>query len=306
MHKNILFRYLPMLVAVLLLSSCGKFAKLQKTGTDEQKYEAALNYYKKGDFYRAGILFEELIPLLKGGTESEMAQFYYAYTQYQQGQYNMSQYLFKKFYDTYARSDYAHEALYMQAYSLYKDSAPHSLDQASTMTAISAMQDFINTYPESPFREECTRYIMELRNKLELKAYEKTKLYYKISDFNLGSLKSAVISIGNFQTDFPDSKYNEELAYLRVDAQYNLSKSSLPQKQKERYQDVLKYYQAFVDKYPESKFGRDAERLYDDSQKELTRIAELEKTRQELREKQGDPATKPTKITTSAASSSLK
>ncbi len=152
--------YFLLLLTVLLVSSCGKFSKLQKSGTDDEKYKAALDYYKAADFYHAGLLFEELIPLLKGSTESEMAQFYYAYTQYHQQQYNMSQYLFKKFYDTYARSDYAQEAFYMHAFSLYKDSAPHTLDQTSTLTAISALQDFINTYPESGFRKECTEYIL--------------------------------------------------------------------------------------------------------------------------------------------------
>ncbi len=225
MRKNTILFFFVLVLAFSLLTSCSKFSKLQKSGTDDEKYKAALDYYQKGDFYRAGLLFEELIPLLKGSTESEMAQFYYAYTQYQQEQYNMSQFLFKKFYDTYARSDYAQEALYMHAYSLYKDSAPHTLDQTSTMTAISALQDFINAYPESPFRNECTGYIMELRKKLELKAYEKAKLYYKISDFNLASLKSAVISIDNFKKDFPDSQFSEELSYLKVDAQYTLAKS---------------------------------------------------------------------------------
>lgn len=299
MRKQTIVNLSLLIIGFFLISSCSKFAKLQKTGTDDEKYEAALKYYKTGDFYRSGILFEELIPILKGSTESEMAQFYYAYTQYQQEQYSMSQYLFKKFYDTYARSDYAQEALYMHAYSLYKDSAPHTLDQSSTMTAISSLQDFINSYPSSPFRDECTGYILELRRKLELKAYEKAKLYYKISDFNLASLKSAVISIDNFRKDFPDSQYNEELSYLRVDAQYTLAKSSFTEKQKERYQDAVKYYQEFIDKYPTSAYLKEAEKLYSNSGEELDRIAALENERLKRLEKKTDPATKPTKVTTS-------
>ena len=229
-----------------------------------------------------------------------MAQFYYAYTQYHQEQYNMAQFLFKKFYDTYARSDYAQEALYMHAYSLYKDSAPHTLDQTSTLTAISALQDFINTYPSSPFRNECTGYILELRRKLELKAYEKAKLYYKISDFNLASLKSAVISVENFRRDFPDSEFNEELAYLKVDAQYTLAKSSIFSKQRERYEDVVKFYKAFIDKYPNSAYLKDAEKLYAKSEEEVVRIAALEKEQQKRLDQLTTPADSPAKVTTSA------
>ncbi len=300
MRKTPFANYFFLLITVLFLTtSCSKFAKLQKTGTDKEKYAAALDYYQEGDWYRAGLLFEELIPLLKGSTESEMAQFYYAYSQYHQEQYNMAQFLFKKFYDTYARSDYAQEALYMHAYSLYKDSAPHTLDQTSTMTAISALQDFINAYPASPFRNECTGYILELRRKLELKAYEKAKLYYKISDFNLASLKSAVISVENFRRDFPDSEFNEELAYLKVDAQYTLAKSSIFSKQKERYEDAVKFYKALIDKYPSSAYLKDAEKLYANSEEELERIAKLEKAQKDRLDKLPDPA-QPAKVTTSS------
>jgi outer membrane protein assembly factor BamD len=301
MRKNNFASYLLLLITVLIITSCSKFNKLQKTGTDQEKYDAAITYYKKGDFYKAGILFEELIPLLKGSSESEMAQFYNAYCQFQQGQYSTSQMYFKRFYDTYARSDFAQEALYMHAFSLYKDSSPFNLDQTSTFTAITAMQDFINTYPESAFREECTRYILELRAKLEKKAYEKAKLYYKVSDFNPMSLKSAVISIDNFRKDFPDSQYNEELSFLKVGAQYTLAENSFDHKQKDRYADVVKFYKELVDKYPTGDYVRDAEKMYDNSQKQLEVIAKLESEKLKLKKENEDDATKPTKVTAPSA-----
>lgn len=301
MQKTKLRQYLFVLASLLLLASCSKFSKLQKNGTQQEKYSAALEYYKKAEYYKAGLLFEELIPLLKGGTEAELAEFYNAYCQYHQGLYSSSQFLFKKFYDTYARSSYALEAYYMHAFSLYKDSPPASLDQSNTMTAISALQDFVNRYPDSPFQDECTKYILELRQKLELKAYEKAKLYYKISDFQFYSLKSSVIAITNFQKDFPDSGYNEELAYLKVDAQYNLAKSSLPNKQKERYLDVLTFYRAFVDKYPQSSYGRSAEKLYNESQKEIDKIIKIEEEIKKQKELQDNDPNSPARISTSAS-----
>jgi outer membrane protein assembly factor BamD len=297
MLKNRFSSLLLLITAVILISSCSKFNRLQKTGTDTEKYDAAIAYYKKGEFYKAGILFEELIPLLKGSSESEMAQFYNAYCQFQQGQYSTSQMYFKRFYDTYARSDYAQEALYMHAFSLYKDSSPFNLDQTSTFTAISAMQDFINTYPESAFREECTRYILELRAKLERKAYEKAKLYFKVSDYNPMSLKSAVISIDNFRKDFPDSRYNEELSYLKVGAQFSLAENSFDFKQKERYADVVKFYQELIDKYPQGSYVRDAEKMYASSQRQLEIFAKAESEKKKLQEQQPNDPTKPTRVT---------
>ena len=279
-----------------LLSSCSPFSKLQKSGTDDQKYKGAVEYYKKSDWYRAGLLFEELIPVLKGSTESEMAQFYYAYTQYHQQQYLLSATLFKKFYETFARSDYAQEAMYMYAFSLYKDTPAFNLDQSNTLTATSALQDFVNAYPESKYKDDCTRMILELRKKLERKAYEKAKLYYKTSGFNIASYKSSVIAIDNFQKEFPDSEYNEELAFLKVDAEFSLAQNSLETKQKERYQEAMAYHQGFVDKYPTSRFLKQSEKMYEISQKELARLNREEKEREKEKLKTPD-ANRPAKVT---------
>ncbi|GAB3574456.1 hypothetical protein GCM10027578_37140 [Spirosoma luteolum] len=283
---------------MFLLGSCSSFSKLQKSGTDDQKYKAAVEYYQNKDWYKAGLLFEELIPVLKGSTESEMAQFYYAYTQFNQQQYLLSSTLFKKFYETFARSDYAQEAMYMYAYSLYKDTPDFNLDQSNTLTATSALQDFINAYPDSKYREQGTQLILELRQKLERKAYEKAKLYYKTSGFNIASYKSSVISINNFQREFPDSPYNEELAYLKVDAEFSLAKNSLENKQKERYQEAIGYYQSFVDKYPNSKYVKQAEKMYETSVREVDRLAKLEAEREREKEKLKAPdANRPAKVT---------
>lgn len=297
MRTTNLKNYLFLFIAVLLISSCSKFNRLQKRGSDQEKYDAAMSYYKNGDYYKSGILFEELIPTLKGSSESELAQFYNAYSQYHQGQYTTSQLLFKKFYDTYARSDFAQEALYMYAFSLYKDSSPYNLDQTSTFTAVSALQDFLNTYPESTFREDCTKYILELREKLERKAYERAKLYFKVKDFNISTLKSAVIAIENFHKDFPNSKYQEELAYIKVDAQYQLAENSTMAKQKERYQDAVKYYNQLIDKYPTGAYARSAEKMYDNSQREIEILAKAENERLKLKELKSTEPNKPTKVT---------
>lgn len=272
---------LVVVVLIAMLTACSsEFARINKETNPDTKYKAAVAYYKKSDWYHASILFEELIPVLKGSTESEMAQFYYAYTQYNQQQYLLSSTLFKKFYETFARSELAQEAMYMYAFSLYKDAPNYNLDQSNTVTATSALQDFVNAYPQSQFGEECTKMIMTLRNKLERKSYEKAKLYYKTSGFNIAAYKSSVIAINNFQKEFPDSQYNEELAFLKVDAEFSLAQNSLESKQKERYQEAISYYQGFREKYPKSKFLKQAERMSEVSVKELDRLAVLDKERE--------------------------
>lgn len=273
-------------IALLGLSSCGKFEKFRKSASLPMKYKAAVDYYKKKDFDKAGILFDEILPLMKGDSTQEMATYYQAYCDFNLGNYTLANAHFKKFYEVFSRSEYAEEAIYMSAYSLYKDSPNFNLDQTGTLTAINELQSYLNNYPDTKFKEECSNMIKELRKKLERKAYEKAKLYHQTSPFNIASLKSSVIEITNFQRDFPDSDYNEEMAYLKVLAQFDLANSTIESKQKERFSDASKFYLELVDKYPNSSYLKVAEKMYEKSNKEVERIAKLEAEQKALLEKE--------------------
>ena len=263
-NKKLLIACLSM---VVLFSSCSRFQRLLKKGSAEDKYNAAISYYEKKDFYRAGLLLEELIPLLRGQKRSEIANLYYAYCHYYQRQLQLSSYYFKRFYTNFGASKYVEEAMYMYAYSLYKDSPTYYLDQSNTDQAVAASQNFLNRFPQSKYREECSRIISELRKKLEKKAYEGAKLYYKIRNF-----RAAVISFTNFQKDFPDSNFNEEVAYMKILSQYEYARISTVRRQKKRYGDVLTYHTEFVDAYPESGFTKLAQRLYSSSLRALNKL----------------------------------
>jgi outer membrane protein assembly factor BamD len=253
--------------AVLLIvvaSSCSKFSRIQKNPDVNEKYKAAVAYYEDKEYYKADLLFEEIIPLLKGNRESELAQFYQAYSKYNMGSYIESEYLFKRFYETFSRSEMAEEAMHMRALSLYEQSPTYELDQTSTLAAITALQTYINAYPESKRVERATNLLRELRAKLEKKAYEQAVLYAKIGDF-----KAAVVAFNNFQRGYPDSDYNEEIAFLRVQSAYNLAKQSIQTKKNDRFREAIGYYQAFIDQYPQSRYVKDAEKYYSDSVQEV-------------------------------------
>jgi outer membrane protein assembly factor BamD len=281
-------RFIVFLLAISLfqLSCSKKFNKLQKKGTVEEKYKAALSYYQNAEYYKAGVLLEEITPLLKGDSTSERAQFYNAYCNYYQSNYQMSSYLFKTFYATYNNSEFAEEAYYMYAFSMFKDAPPHNLDQTNTLTAIDALQTFINTYPDSKYAKKCTQDLNDLRFRLEMKAYEKAKLYFKTREpsfLGRSNYKATVVSVENFRKDFPDSKYNEELSYLQIMAQQELSDVSYFIKQKERYNEALSLHEKFIDKCPNSKYLKELEKIYDKSLKGLEKVGKIEKEIEEAK-----------------------
>jgi len=256
-----------LLTGTLSLGSCTGYQKLLKTGSVNEKYEAAIKYYDKGDYFRSGTLLEELIPLLKGRPEAEKAQFYFANTNYKQRNYVLSAYYFKQFVDTYPNSPQTEEASFLRAKSLFRDSPSYELDQTNTVTAVETIQDFLNTYATSQFRTEAESMSQELQKKLENKSFQSAKLYYALR-YN----QAAVTSLGNFMTQYPGSVYSEQADYIRLQAQYAWAKESIEAKQRERYLDAVAIYQHFIDNFPQSKNLRLAQSMYDDSRAELERL----------------------------------
>ncbi|HXR81392.1 MAG TPA: hypothetical protein VN763_10760, partial [Saprospiraceae bacterium] len=66
-------------------------------------------------------------------------------------------------------------------------------------------------------------------------------------------------------------EFLEEAYYLVIVSEYRLAEQSIMSKQLERYKGVVDHYKEFVDKYPQSSFLRDAEKLYADSLTKLNK-----------------------------------
>ena len=257
-----------LLVSTLFLGSCASgYQRLLKSTDVNKKYEAAVNYYDKGDFFRAGTLLEDLIPLLKGRPEAEKAQFYFANTNYKQKNYVLSAFYFKSFIDTYPNSPYSEEGSFLHAKSLFLESPGYELDQTNTVSALESIQDFINRYPESKFKAETENMSQELQKKLENKAFESARLYFQLR-YN----QAAVVALTNFQQQYPASAYAEQAAFLRLNAQYAWAQESVELKQRERFQEAVGYYQQFIDAFPKSRNLRVAQDMYDVSQAQIVKL----------------------------------
>jgi outer membrane protein assembly factor BamD len=270
MKKQALVRFIVVCLGVVLMASCSKFRKIEKSEDWRVKYEAALKYYEKKDYYKASVLFEQVLPIVRGLPEGEKVQFYFAYCQFHEKMYLLASHHFKVFYETYARSDFAEEAQYMYAYSLYRDSPIFNLDQTSSYQAITAMQMFLNRYPGSQFRDQASDIVDQLQQKLEKKGYENAKQYYKIKQY-----KAAIVAFDNFKRDYPDSDHVEEISFLKLAAEFNLAEQSIRTKQRERYKAVIDDYLDFIDKFEKSSFLREAERMYATS---LAKLKQIENT----------------------------
>jgi outer membrane protein assembly factor BamD len=264
------------LFALLLgTAGCSGYQKLLQSNDIEKKYQAAIKYYEKEDYYRAGELLDQVAPLLRGSDKAETAYFYQAKSHYEQRNYILSETYFRNFYTTYPRSALAEQAMFLAVKSSYNQSPGYEQDQAPTLTALEGIDEFLIRYPESEYVDEANQMMEELNIKLDKKAFINAQLYHQIRYF-----KSAVVALENFLQERPGSPFSEEVTFLKLDSQFNYAAESVLNKQEERYFQVVDFYQNFVDLYPDSKYMRSAEQIYSKAVAELERI-KSQKTNQE-------------------------
>lgn len=220
------------------------------------KYEKAVEYYEKGDYYRALQVFEQLIPVYRGTSKAEQLYYYYAYSYYYEREYIMASYYFKRFTINFPTSEFAEETAFLVAYCKYLDSPNYSLDQTVSIEAINEFQLFINRFPYGEKAQEATVLIVELRDKLQNKAYNIANLYYKMEDY-----RAAIVSYEIILKEYPDTEFKEEILFKIINAYYSYALKSIQEKKKERFENAVKAYYDFVSLYPESEYLVDVEKL---------------------------------------------
>jgi outer membrane protein assembly factor BamD len=266
MYKSFV-KYLYIAVILFFVSSCSSYQKLLKSSDYNLKYEKAVEYYNKKDYFRAQSLFDELISVYKGTDKYEEIYYYYAYCYYGQGDYVLAGYYFKNYTITYPNGRHREECLFMSAKCYFLDSPQPTLDQANTRKAIDEFQLFINRYPNSERIKESTELMDKLRDKLETKSYLQAKLYFDLSEY-----KAAIQAIKISLAEFPDSDYREELQFLSLKSHFSLAENSVETKKQERFLKTMNDYHAFITEFPESKYLKDAERIYNTSKKQTEQI----------------------------------
>lgn len=247
-------------ISIIGISSCSNYQKVLKSTDINTKLDAALMYYEKRDYYKALPLLEELVTLLKGTKKGEKIYYYYAYSHYGLGEYDLASFHFDNYVRTFPNGENVEECQFMNSYCYYVNSPGPSLDQTNTYKAINEFQLFINRYPKSSKVEECNKIIDILRTKLETKNFDNAKLYYKMEDY-----RAAIVSFKNLLKDFPDTQYREESLFLIIKSNYLYANNSVDAKKEERYKAAVEAYYTFLDTYSKSEFLKEAETIFENS-----------------------------------------
>lgn len=257
-------RPITFLMLALIVTSCGEYEKLLKSTDYELKKEKVFDYYDDGKYTRSIELLSQILPRYRATDQAEQLNWINAQAHFRIRDYMMAGQYYREFSETYPGSNNAEEAAYLAALCDYYQSPRPELDQANTKRAIESFTIFMQRYPTSTRTEDCKTRVLELQEKLVEKSYLSARLYYDLKEY-----RSATVSLANSLKEYPDTKYREELMFLKLDALYLYAVNSIPERQLERYQTTLDEYYSFIEEFPQSRFSKEVARIFESTAKYL-------------------------------------
>lgn len=256
-------------VAMCAMASCNNYTTLLKSSDIDQRYEAAKQYFYDGHYSRASALLYDLLAITKGTDRGQEALYMKAMSDFKNKSYDEASEFFQKYYETYPRGYYAEKARLFSGLALFKNTPEPILDQTDTYKAITEFTSFIEAMPASKYRQEAQDYVFKLQEKLIEKEYASAKLYYDLGSYfgncseGGSNYQACIITAQNAINDYPYSERREDFSILILRAKFDLAEQSVEARRAERYQSAAEEFYSFQNEYPESKFMKRAEELYE-------------------------------------------
>ena len=235
------------ILIVLVSMRCASFKSNEAWDVDTQ-FEKAKGYLDKKKYLRAQ---EEFNNLVIRGTHTELgddSQFYLAESYFLNKEYLLAIAEYDRLIRRMGFSPYVEKSRWRVCQSYIKESPKYYKDQTNTQKALNKLQEFIDDYPNSEYKEEANSQITELRNKLAYKEYATGILYIKMEEY-----ESAIMSFEFLINNYYDTEVLEKghVGIIRCyalmndydkaeDYYNNYSSEILSNDQKEAAQNYLK------------------------------------------------------------------
>ncbi len=268
-------------LAALSIQSCkSEYEAVLNSNDIDAKYTAAFDYFNHGRYSKAARLFENLAVQTSGTEKDDTVQYYWGLSNYRFKDYYTAETNFAKFLTNFPRSPFSEEAAFLRIDCLYRSTYRYELDQKPTYAAIGVISQYLIENPKSTHAPTCKRMLKELNDRLDKKAYESARLYYKMEDY-----KAARVAFKNILKDDAENIYREDILYYIAKSSYKFAYLSVEAKQKERYLTFVDDYFNFIGEFPDSPYKKELDSLYKRSQKALGRYSGAE---EDLNEKEKD------------------
>lgn len=266
-------RYLKISVlvaaALMAAASCkSQYDALLASNDVDAKYNGAFDYYNRGKYQKAAGVFESLAFLTNGTSREDTVQYYWGLSNYRYKDYYTAEANFAKFMENFPQSPFTAEAAFLRIDCLYRSTLRYELDQAQTYSCLTAIADYYRNFPNAGHEDECNVILKELNDRLDKKAFENARLYYKMEDY-----QAARVSFRNILKDDADNIFREDILYYIAMSSYKYAQLSVQAKQRERYMAFMDDYLNFVSEIPESPYRKELDALYARAQRAIGRYA---------------------------------
>ena len=255
-------RFLTFIGCLVLLCSCGEYTKVLKSRDLDYKFNYAKQAFEDKKYVQASTILTDIVTPLRGGPNGEEALYLLARSYYENKDYLNSGLYFKTYYTRYPKGKFAEDARFYGGYGYYLDSPEPQLDQSVTIKAIEELKSFLDYYPRSERTSQVQNAIFEMQDKLTLKDLQNAQLYYNLGNFMGNNYQSAIVTAENALKDYPYSKYREDFELLILKSKYQEARQSVPERQADRYREVIDEYYSFVNNYPDSKHLGEVETIF--------------------------------------------
>lgn len=266
-------KYIMIVFAALTLAACSREQeKAMKSADKDFILKVANEKFAKKKWKDALSLYDRLSNLIAGTDDYPNVLYNQAYANYYDKAYRIAGSQFKSFALNFTKDPRKEETAYMAALCYYQGSMDYNLDQSSTKSAINELQDFLNNYPDSEKSKNINTLIDELSYKLEFKAFENAKQYYKMGDY-----KAAYVTFENVLDDFPSTKLRPQIYEYILKSKYELAINSVYDLKEERLKSASAFAKTVTKEYPNTDLGKTAANLQEKLSKEETIFSQLQK-----------------------------
>ena len=256
--KKSTFLTAAVLLLVLAVPACkSQYDQILESNDVDAKYKAAFNYFNIGKYNRAAQLFESLTLLTNGTERYDTVMYYLGLSNYSYKDFYTAETNFQQYLTYFPQGDFAEMAEFLRIDCLYRSTLRYELDQTATYTAITAIGEYLMNHPSGANSDICRYYMEELNERLDRKAYENARLYYKMEDY-----LAARVALKNVLKEDSDNIYREDILYYSAMSSYKYAEMSVKAKQKERFLVFQDDYLNFIGEYPESAYRKELDALY--------------------------------------------
>lgn len=253
----------------MLLGSCGEYYKVQKSTDVSERYSFAKKSYNEKRYTRVVSLMEDVLAALSGTVEGPQSTYIMADACYNLKRREEATRYFQTYYTSYPKGEMVEEARYKAGLCLFESAPDPKLDQTDSYAAITELQGYLDFFPDGRYRKEVEQMLFDLQDRLAYKEFLAARLYMNLGLYMGNNYQSCIITAQNALKDYPYTRHKEELMFLIFRAKTEEAELSVVERQQVRLRDALDYYYTFMNEYPEGKYAKTAQKMYESLSKKI-------------------------------------